>query len=347
MISARTGAILKSIVEQYIARATPVPSLSIAHVPEFKVSSATIRNEMVHLEKEGYIIRPHTSAGSIPSDKGYRYYVETLQEATLSSTEQRMISHLFHQVERELELWLSLAATLLAQLVQNAAVVTKPKSAHATFKHLELVSLQDYLGLLVLVLFGAKVRQQLVQFDHFVSQPELTAIANKLNATFAGLDRKKITAETADLSPFEQQVSEHIGRIMQAEDEKEYEEPFLDGLHFMLGQPEFAHGQQMLGLMELVEHHKLVRTIVPGELEGHRAQVIIGKENKAEAFHNYSVVIKRYGIGEKVVGTVGVVGPTRMDYSHAISTVSYLASVLSQLMTGLYGEDTGPAPSRN
>ena len=340
MLSARTETILKSIVGQYIAKAVPVPSQSIANDSELGVSPATIRNEMVHLEQEGYITRAHPSAGSIPSDKGYRYYVESLKEVMLSFSEQRLISHLFHQVEKELEKWLSLAATLLAQQVQNVAVVTIPKSTDCRFKHLELVNLQDSLALVVIVLHGAKVRQQLIIFDQVVAQPELTAMANKLNTAFSGLTSRQISAKDPGLSPVEQQISDLLLNMMKTEDEQEYEEPYLDGWHFMLDQPEFAYSHQMLDLMELVEHRNLLPNIIPKELESHKVQVIIGKENKFEAFHNCSVVISKYGVPDEAVGTVGVLGPTRMPYAHTISTVGYLSSLLSGLMSGLYGRET-------
>ncbi len=337
MLTARTGTILKSIVGQYIVRAAPVPSQSVVSGAELGLSSATIRNEMSQLEREGYIIRSHPSAGSMPSDKGYRYYVESLEDIMLSSSEQRMISHLFHQVEKELEKWLSLAATLIARQVQNVAVVTMPKPTDCKFKHLELVALQDSLALVVLVLYGAKVKQQLIIFDQLVSQPELTAMANKLNDAYSGLTRRKISAKKLALSPVEKQLIDHLVKIMQTEDEQEYEEPYLDGLHFILNQPEFNQSYKMLGLMELVEQRNLLKTITPERLENHEVQVVIGKENRDEAFHNYSIVISKYGIPEEAVGTLGVLGPTRMSYAHTISTVGYLSSLLSGLVAGLYG----------
>ncbi len=251
MLPLRTETILKSIVRQYIARATPVPSQSIINDYELGVSGATIRNEMAHLEQEGYITRRHPSAGSIPSDKGYRYYVESLTDIKLPLTEQRLISHLFHQVETELVEWLSLAATVIAQLAQNLAIVTMPKPVDCQFKHLELVALQDLLALVILVLRGAKVKQQLITFDQVISQPGLTAIANKLNVAYSGLSSQQILAKGIELSPTEQQVTDCLLKIMEAEDEQGYEEPYLNGLHFMLSQPEFAHSQRMLALMEL------------------------------------------------------------------------------------------------
>ena len=336
MLSDRAEKILKFIVGQYIIRAVPVPSQSIANDSELGVSSATIRNEVVRLEQEGYIIRPHPSAGSTPSDKGYRYYVESLKDVTLSLSEQRLISHLFHQVERELEKWLSLAATLLAQQVQNVAVVTIPKSTDCRFKHLELVSLQDSLALVVIVLHGAKVRQQLIIFDQVIAQPELTTIANKLNAAFSDLTSQQMAAKDLELSPVEQQITDLLLNVMKTEEEQEYEEPYLDGWHFMLDQPEFTYSHQMLDLMELFEHRNLLPNIIPKKWESHKVQVIIGKENKFEAFHNFSVVISKYGVPYEAVGTIGVLGPTRMPYAHTISAVGYLSSLLSGLVSALY-----------
>jgi len=342
MLASRTDTILKSIVRQYITRATPVPSQRITDEGEFGVSSATIRNEMAHLEQEGYITRPHPSSGSMPTDKGYRYYVDSLKDVKLPLAEQRLISHLFHQVEKELEEWLSLAATLIARLTENVAVVTTPKPADCRFKHLELVSLQDSLVLIILVLRGARIKQQLITFDQTISQLALTAMANKLSAAYSGLTRSQILAKAVELSPTEQQLTDCLVKIMQAEDEQEYEEPYLEGWHFILNQPEFAHGHRMLALMELVENRNLLKAIIPPELANHGIQVIIGKENKAKVIRDYSVVISRYGLPNEAVGTIGIVGPTRMPYARAISTVNYLSSVLSELAAELY-DKKGPA----
>jgi heat-inducible transcriptional repressor len=338
VLSPRSETILKSIVGQYIARAVPVPSQSIINDYELAVSPATIRNEMAHLEQEGYIIRPHPSAGSIPSDKGYRYYVETLNDIELPLAEQLLISHLFHQVEREMEEWLSLAAALTAQLAQNVAIVTMPKPANCQFKHLELVSLKDSLVLVVLVLYGARLKQQLITFDQVISQSELTKVATKLNIAYSGLTRTRILTKKIKLSPTERQVTDCLLKIMQAEDEQEYEKSCLDGLHFTLNQPEFRRGQRGLALMELVDCQKLLQTVAPEELGSPGVQVIIGKENKTEAIQDYSVVISQYGLPEEAAGIVSVVGPTRMPYARTISAVDYLSSVLSQLVAELYGE---------
>jgi len=339
MLSSRAETILKSIVGQYITRAAPVPSQDIVNDYGLEISSATIRNEMAHLKQEGYIIRPHTSAGSIPSDKGYRYYVETLSDIKLPSIQRRMISHLFHQVETEFEEWLSLTATLLAHLAQNMAVVAMPKPANCQFKHLELVALQDLTALIVLVLRGAKVKQQLVTFSQAMSQPELVTIANKLNAAYSGLTSPQILAKDVLLSPIEKQLTDCVVKIMQAEGGEEHEGTYLDGLHFIFDQPEFAESHQLQTLLELTEQRSLLRIILPKGLASHGIQVIIGKENKEEVIHNYSVVISRYGLPDEAIGSIAIIGPTRMPYGRSIAAVDYLSSLLSGLVARLYGKE--------
>ncbi|MDD4985048.1 MAG: heat-inducible transcriptional repressor HrcA [Dehalococcoidales bacterium] len=340
MLSLRTETILKSIVGQYIMRAIPVASQSIVSDHELKVSPATIRNEMANLEQEGYIKRQHHSAGSIPSDKGYRYYVESLGEIELPLTEQRMISHLFHQVEGELEEWLKLTAKLIAQLAQNMAIVTRPRSVNCRFQYLEIVALQELLALVVLVLRGAKIKQQLVTFDQAISQPELSAIARKLNTEYSGLTCSQIQAKATELSTVEEQLTSCLVKIMQTECQQDYEEPYLDGLHLMINQPEFANSQRLQSLMEFIDQRSILKIVVPEGLANQGIRVIIGRENKAAEIQDYSVVISRYGLPNEATGTIGIIGPTRMPYARAISTISYLSSVLSSLAGELYGEES-------
>ncbi len=338
MLAPRADTILKSLVEQYIASGVPVPSQGILARYELGVSSATIRNEMAHLEEEGYITRPHPSAGGIPSDRGYRYYVESLIDLGLAVGEQRLISHLFHQVEEEVEEWLRLAAAIIARIAQNVAVVTNPKPVGSRFKHLELVALQDLLALVVLVLHGARVKQQLTTFDQTMTQPGLTSIATKLNDAYHDLTSSQIQAKSVSLSPAEQQIADCVLKMVRAEDEQQYDEPYLDGLHFIVNQPEFAGAHRLRDLMEAVEHKNLLRAILPPQLDIQTVKVVIGKENEAEVIHECSVVICQYGLRDEATGTVGVVGPTRMSYARVIPAVSYLSLVLSRLVAELYGK---------
>jgi heat-inducible transcriptional repressor len=339
MIAARSSRILNYIVREYITRAVPVPSQFIADNAKLGVSPATIRNEMALLEREGYLIRPHTSAGCIPSDKGYRHYVVSIEGIRLSREDEALISHTFHQVEKEVEAWVSLTATLLARLVQNVAVVSLPKSTDCKLKHLEIIALQEARALVIAVLEGAVVKEKLITFSESVNQANLTIISARLNSLYGGLTSQQISDKQVELSPLEKQATDFLVGIMEAEDSKEYQEPYLEGWHFMLSQPEFAQSERMLVLMELVERRGLLKVILPPGLDRPGVHVIIGKENQDEAVQNCSVVICNYGVPEEANGTIAVVGPTRMPYSRTIPTVYYLSSVLSQLVAGLYGKE--------
>ncbi|HEY79137.1 MAG TPA: heat-inducible transcription repressor HrcA [Dehalococcoidia bacterium] len=338
MLSPRTETILKSIVEQYIARPMPVPSQGILADSNLRISPATIRHEMARLENEGYVTRPHTSAGAVPSDKGYRYYVESLFDLGLPLVEQRLITHLFHQVESELDEWLRLAAAIIAQMTQNMAVVSRPKLVGCRLKHLEVVALQDSLALLVLVLHGARVKQQLINFEQAIKQSDLSALSVKLNNVYHDLSLSRIKARATDLTPTEQQVTNCIIKMMQAEDEAQYSQPYLDGLHYITDQPEFANAPRLHELMQMVEQGNLLKVIIPPKLNTREVMVVIGQENEAEAIQNCSVVITLYGLHAEAVGTIGVIGPTRMPYARTIPTVNYLSTVLSQLVAELYGK---------
>jgi len=346
VLAPRTEIILKSIINWYIEHAVPVSSQNLVHDYELGVSSATVRNEMAFLEQEGYIVRPHTSAGSVPSDKGYRYYVASLNEIALPISEQRMISHLFHQVEGKLDEWLSLAADVIARLSQNTAVITVPRPADCQLRHIELLLIQDSLVLLVLVLRGARIKQQLITLDQPIEQSDLSAISGKLNLAYAGLTVGRIKEGAIELSEIEKQIVERLTDIMQKEDEQEYDQSYLEGLHFLLNQPEFSRNQRIMALLELLEHRALLGKILPENRGDEQVKVVIGTENKAEMAHDCSIVLCRYGLPEEASGTILVLGPTRMAYPRVISTVSYLSLLLGRLVAELYGVDSFPAANK-
>lgn len=346
MFSARKTQLLRVLVREYIATAVPVASENLVRKYDMRVSPATIRNELARLEDEGFIIRPHHSAGAIPSDSGYRYYVELLLEPEeLPLTEQRLIRHLFYQVERELEEWNRLAAYLLARLVQNVAIVTRLKTAEPTLKHLELVALQDFLAMLVVMLKEVRLCQQIVTFEQAVSQEELNALADKLNALYSGLTAEQILSQSRGSTSMEQQVTKALVRIIQTEQEATFAEPYLEGLSQMLSQPEFTKKQEILTLIGLLEEKRLLGKFLSQVPLGEGVQVIIGKENRDEAMQGCSLVLTKYGIPHKAGGIIGVVGPTRMPYERAISSVRYLSALLSAMTAGLYhGEDLYSSP---
>jgi len=356
VLSQRTGTILKSIVNWYIEHGVPVSSQVLVHDYDLGVSSATVRNEMAFLEQEGYIFRPHTSSGSVPSDKGYRFYVGSLEECSLPVSEQRMISHLFHQVEGRMDEWLSLGANVVSRLAQNTTVITVPRQSESQLRHVELVSIQDNLVLMVVVLRGARIKQQLVNLDHSVAQIELSVLSDKLNQQYAGESVARIKEAGNVMGDLEKQMTENLIKIMQQEGEEEFTQTYLEGLHFMLNQPEFTHtyleclhfmlnqpefthSQRTSAVMEMLEHPAMLRAILPQIQENGQVMVVIGSENKAEVAHDCSLVLSRYGLKD-ASGAIIVVGPTRMAYSRVISSVNYLSLLLSHLVAELYGVKT-------
>jgi heat-inducible transcriptional repressor len=337
MITRRRDRILSIIIGEYVSKGVPVSSDVVAR-KGLGVSPATIRNEMIELEEEGYLVQPHTSAGRIPTDKGYRHYIESLMSyARLSRDEQFLIRHQFHQVERAVEEWTRLAAAILSGMVHNVALVTLPKPVEARLKHLGLVSLQELLVLLVLVLKEAKLRQQMLTLEDTVSQEELNTSARKLTSAYAGLTASEIAAKDLKLSPLEEQVMKTVGLLMKDEEGEEYEEPYIDGLRHMLIQPEFASSDKIAAIMEVLEQKSLLKSFLPRVLTGEGVRVVIGRENKENVMRDCSVILTRYGIPGEVGGAIGVMGPTRMEYQRAIPTVSFLSTVMSELVSELYG----------
>lgn len=217
------------------------------------------------------------------------------------------------------------------------AVVTLPKPCEYRLKHLELISLHEFLALLVLVLKEAKLKQQVLTLDEAASQEELSAAARRINAACAGLSGSQISARHLDLYPLEELVLRTVVHIIQAEEGEAYEEPYIDGLRHILSQPEFASSGRLVPIVELFEQRSLLRSFLPQVLTGEGIKVIIGREHKQDAMRSCSMIMTKYGIPGEVGGAIGVVGPTRMQYSRAIPTVGFLSSVMSEMVEELYG----------
>ena len=338
-LTTRRRAILNIIVAEHVTTAIPVASETILRNYQLGVSSATIRNDMSYLENEGYIARPHTSAGSIPLAKGYRHYVESIaNNVELPLEEQHRIRDSLLNIE-EVERWLKLAAAMMARLVGNAALVTFPKASQYHLKHLELVSLHEFLALLIVVLSETVLKQHFLTFSESMAQEQLTGIANKLNANYAGLTSSQISAKKLASTPEERRITEAVADMMVAEDEMEYHATYLEGLRLMLEQPEFIRKDNMLRIMELMEARDWLKPMLRQQSDDEQVHVVIGEESHDESLKDLSLVFSRYGIPRKARGAIGVIGPTRMDYRRTISTVNHMSHVLSYLVSGVYGED--------
>ena len=329
-LSKRKEAILQIIIEEYIASAFPIASKNIASNFNLNVSPATIRNDIADLAEEGYVRRSHLSAGAIPTDKGYRYYVESIDlRNKLSRREQRQLQHLLSGTSGEIEQIIQLVATYLAHLVHNVAIVSSPKVLPSRFKHVDLVSLHDFIVLIILVLGKSLIIKRIVTFSKKHTQDELSTMANKLNALYEDRSCSDITNLNVRLTPEEHIITASIVDIIEQENKHECNKPYLEGLHLMFNQPEFTASDQIVRLIELLEEEVWWEKLLSPDLYGGSIRVIIGGENNDQAWQDLSLIIRDYGIPDIAQGFIGVIGPKRIDYGKAISSIDLLSKLLS------------------
>ncbi|MBN1963723.1 MAG: heat-inducible transcription repressor HrcA [Anaerolineae bacterium] len=331
----RQRRILELIVHNYITDGSPVSSKSL--IENLGVSSATIRNEMSALETLGFIDSPHTSAGRVPTEAGYRYFVQRLSNGRhLSLIERRMIAHQFHQAPLDIEQWMRLAAAVLARTAQGASLVTAPYSRINRFKHLELIATQGRMVLMVLVLMNGEVRQRMLTLAEPVTQPQLSETATRLTTLVLSLTASEITAKLSGLATLEREVLQLVSDLMNEADRPNL--VYRDGLAELLGKFEEHEGaeQALRVLEEQTVLEDLLNEAAPtvGDV-----RVLIAGEGRWEDISLLSIVLGRYGIDGHATGALGVLGPTRMPYGRAISTVRYVADLMSNLMIGIYGDD--------
>jgi heat-inducible transcriptional repressor len=338
-LSQRSQTILRLVVREYVRTATPVSSKAVGAQYDLGISPATIRNEMATLEENGYLTHPHTSAGRVPTEKGYRYFVEKLMgESHLSPTERRTISHQFHQARLELDQWMRLSAAVLAQSAQSASLVTAPKSSCCQVKHLELISIQDEVVLLILVLKEGTVKQQILTLDAPKTQQELGPVARRLTHLWSGRDQTEILATLDGLMDIEQEIAKVVLDTMRRLDARSSSEIYRDGLLNVLDQPEFAQSENAQQIVRALEERQVLENMVGEVMERGGLQIIIGGEGRWDDLSEVSVVLARYGIHNQAIGALGVLGPIRMQYGRAVSVVRYVSQLMSDLISDLYGQ---------
>lgn len=336
-LTPRQQKILGLVVKTYISTATPVGSKALAEANDLNVSSATIRNEMAVLEELGYLTHPHTSAGRVPTDKGYRYFVERLiGDVELPQAEQNMIRHQFHQAKLEMSQWMQLAAAILARSAHSAALVTAPKIEQPRLRHLELISTQSQLVLLVVVFQGGTVRQRYLALKEPMDQAALSQVANKINSLGSGLDAEALRAKLTDLSDFENDVVKILLELATGNHELPINEVYRDGLTEVLQEPEFHKRGDAHALVNAFEQPTFLSEVINAPVG--TVQVVIGGEGRWRELSSCSMVIARYGAEGFATGALGVLGPTRMPYGRAIGTVRYVADLMSDLVCDLYSD---------
>ena len=333
--------VLRAVVEEYVLTATPVGSQALVRRNAWNVSPATVRSAMAELEALGLLTHPHTSSGRIPSDLGYRIYVESLmREAELDGRDRTMIRHQFSQVQLRNNEWLRLAASILAGSTQSAAVVTPARARRARFGHAQIAELADQRVLLVLVLGDGKVVQRTLDRGALerlqpgvpIGQRELDAAAATLNAQLGGLTAAQVQRRMAKLPAVAAQVGSTVAELLADAGEPVVEEVFTDGLLHVMRQPEFAEGSKLRTVIEVLQRSDFLQQLLPMAAGGAGVHVIIGHENKNDAMREVSLVFAPYGDPDRALGLLGVLGPTRMPYPRAIPTVRYLAAIMNELI---------------
>ncbi len=339
-LTERQETILGLIIRDYIDQGEPVGSKALVAEYHLGISPATVRNEMVILTEIGYLRQPHTSAGREPTEAGYRYFVQRLLgEVELPLAEKRLISHQFYQARQDIDQWMRLAASVLARHARGASLVTAPRSQQVRFKHLELISTHGHMVLLVLVLGGGDVRQQILTLAEGLPQEALTESANRINQAGQGLDSEGVAAQALHLSTFEQEIMRLVAEMMRKTEAFSIGEVFRDGVTNVLTTPEFGASQSARQALRVLEEPPYLEEFMTKVLSAHVGgiQVVIGGEEWRE-LKDCSMVVARYGVVGHATGAMGVLGPQRMAYGRVISTVRYVAGLISDMMDELYNE---------
>ena len=336
-LTARQRLILELVVREYTEAASPVGSRNLVANYALDVSPATIRSELARLEEMGYLTHPHTSAGRVPTELGYRYFVENLMyERELPAWERTRIRHQFHQLGLELDQWLQLSAAVLADTVRNAALVTVPKAAEVRFKHLELIGTYDTAVLLVLVLQDGTVRQRGLHTSQAMPQQDLSNVSARLSRVCLGLTAGEIAALNEDFSQLERDVLTLVVAAMGELERSHTVQSYREGLVHLLAQPEFRNRESFSQVLSFLDSDWLAVKVLPRVFAANGVSVIIGGHDWLE-MGDYGLVLTKYGSRSDVMGALGVLGPMRMQYERVIPAVRYMASLLNGLILSLFG----------
>ncbi len=338
-LTERRQKVLHIVIQEYVRTGQPVSSKKILDIHNLGVSAATIRNDLAALEEKGLLTHPHTSAGRVPTDAGYRYYVEYLiAEEELSLVERRRIRAEFSLARQELDQWLRLSTTVLANATQGAALATAPRASMAsTFKHVELVAIQDRRVLLVLVLQSGTVKQQLLDLDKPAEQATLTTVSNELNDRLIGENGAKIQQSMAILSPFAKQIALLIVDLMERIDNREGRQIYRDGLAKVLDAHEFVDSESVRTIVQILEERTLLEQVVGDYDYRQGIQVIIAGDGRYSELQEIGLVIGQYGSTDHATGILGVVGPLHMSYGRTISAVRFVSTLMSDVVQEIHG----------
>lgn len=334
-LTERQERLLAMVVHNYVETGKPAGSKALVEDFGLDISSATVRNDLATLGELGYVTQLHTSAGRIPTERGYRYFVQKLLgEFHLPLHERQMIRHQFHQARLDMDQWIRLSAAILARTSRSASFVTAPIARANKLKHLQLIATQGRLVLMVVVLYGGEVKQQMLTLAEPLAQSRLSAAADRLNALFMDADYEELSNRMSShqLDTLEKEISRLLLDILNRADNRPISDVYRDGLVNILDDEGTRHA------VRLLEERTLLGTVLAETQAqgGDGVQVVIGGDGRWEELRDCTMILSRYGVTDSFYGTVAVVGPTRMPYDRNVAAVRYVADLLSGFVYEYY-----------
>jgi heat-inducible transcriptional repressor len=330
--------ILKAVVREFTVTAVPVGSQALVSRHFFNLSSATVRNELSELADLGYLVQPHTSAGRIPTDRGYRYFVDFLMDLQAVPTQvETFIQGELRTAPADPQALLERVATTVASVTQNAAIATLPHGPQARLKHVDLVSLEPTEVLVILLVEGNLIRQQIMTVSRAAEQGELSRLANKLNRDLVGKDRDGLELRIKRLGRgLEKEIVTRLSQTLELFEQGVETLVLHDGVRNLLRQPEFAEASRLHQVLEVLEETQHLATLLQELVGESEMQIVIGSENQASQLRSCTVVLTTYGPTRRIRGVLGVLGPTRMDYGQAVARLQAVARRASERMGEMY-----------
>ena len=338
LMDERKQKVLMAVIRDYITTAEPVGSRTISRKYNLGVSPATIRNEMADLEDLGFIEQPYTSAGRVPSDKGYRYYVDFLMEKLrLGLEDKELIRHRYRRKMSEIEEIIRVTGELFTSLTDYASIILGPQYNQSTIRYVEVKRVDDARALLLVVTDTGIVEHRLVDISESVTSNDLVLVSEVLCEGLRGMTLDNVTKTVLDeiyhelrkQGPLLDNILELIQEVLS---NKKGSKIYLDGTLNILKQPEFKNIEKLHSLLSFLEEETIVKDLINQPVPQGLA-VKIGCENEYEGIHDCSLITATYSLDGKVVGSVGVLGPTRMEYSRVVSLMEFITETLSETIT--------------
>lgn len=337
----RKALVLRAIVSHYVSTGEPVGSKTLVDRYKLRVSPATVRNDMGHLEEAGYIYQPHTSAGRIPTDNGYRFFVDAWgSDVRLPADQAQQIRSFFGQPRWELEDSLRQTAALLSDLTDHAAVVFAPALDRSVVRHVELVRLSTTRAMFVLVTDTGIVENHVLQVADALTDEQIDEASHKLNDVVVDKPLDSAGRTIVDnLESFPAALRESVAAVSKAVQDdltqRETDRVFLEGASNIVDEHKFADLETVRQVIGALENRRLLLEVMADALAVENVSVRIGSENHAEGMQSSTVIAAPYVVGGSILGSLGVVGPTRMDYRKTIAAVYEVSANLGRMLTEL------------